>query len=102
MLMCSRRVPTSEPPPGRGALFLCGTGSHSRLPACYAALLLEGDPMLKPTLSAIAALLAFGLGTTTARAQPTRVFVAAQGSDANPCTFASPCRTFQHAHNVVA
>jgi len=30
------------------------------------------------------------------------VFVAAQGSDANPCTFASPCRTFQHAHNVVA
>src|ERR1041384_6787308 len=32
----------------------------------------------------------------------TRVFVAAQGSDSNPCTFAAPCRTFQHAHNVVA
>ena len=32
----------------------------------------------------------------------TRVFVAAQGSDANPCTFALPCRTFQHAHDVVA
>jgi hypothetical protein len=31
----------------------------------------------------------------------TRVFVAAQGSDSNPCTFASPCRTFQRAHNVV-
>jgi hypothetical protein len=31
-----------------------------------------------------------------------RVFVAAQGSDANPCTFAAPCRTFQHAHDVVA
>jgi subtilisin family serine protease len=30
-----------------------------------------------------------------------RVFVAAQGSDANPCTFTLPCRTFQHAHDVV-
>src|SRR5262249_34333145 len=28
--------------------------------------------------------------------------VAAQGLDANLCTFAQPCRTFQHAHNVVA
>jgi hypothetical protein len=40
------------------------------------------------------------LQTTPATAQ--RVFVAAQGSDANPCTFALPCRTFQHAHDVVA
>jgi hypothetical protein len=32
----------------------------------------------------------------------TRVFVAAQGSDSNSCTFAAPCRTFQHAHDVVA
>src|SRR5215468_6245463 len=31
-----------------------------------------------------------------------RVFVAAQGSDSNPCTFAQPCRTFQRAHNAVA
>jgi hypothetical protein len=31
------------------------------------------------------------------QAQPTRVFVAAQGSDSNPYTFAQPCRTFQHA-----
>jgi hypothetical protein len=31
-----------------------------------------------------------------------RAFVAAQGADANPCTFALPCRTFQHAHDVVA
>src|SRR5262245_3295046 len=31
-----------------------------------------------------------------------RVFVAAQGSDGNPCTFALPCRTFQHAHDTVA
>jgi hypothetical protein len=40
------------------------------------------------------------LQTTPALAQ--RVFVAAQGADANPCTFALPCRTFQHAHDVVA
>jgi hypothetical protein len=31
----------------------------------------------------------------------TRVFVAAQGSDANPCTFNAPCRTFQKAHDTV-
>src|SRR5262249_40947929 len=37
-----------------------------------------------------------------AQAQPTRVFVAAQGNDSSPCTFASPCRTFQRAHDVVA
>jgi len=33
-------------------------------------------------------------------AQAQRVFVAATGSDGNPCTFASPCRSFQHAHSV--
>jgi hypothetical protein len=48
-----------------------------------------------------ATLLAFGLGAGVAQAQ-TRVFVAAQGSDANPCTFAAPCRSFQHAHDTVA
>jgi hypothetical protein len=53
------------------------------------------------TLSAIcAALLATALAAAPARAQ--RAFVAAQGSDANPCTFALPCRTFQHAHDTVA
>src|SRR5262245_51618616 len=57
--------------------------------------------MPRPALSAIAALLlALSLGTTATQAQ-TRVFVAAQGSDSNPCTFAAPCRTFQHAHDVV-
>ena len=57
--------------------------------------------MLKIMLSASAGvLLALGLNTTV-WAQ-TRVFVAAQGSDSNPCTFAAPCRTFQHAHDVVA
>jgi hypothetical protein len=31
-----------------------------------------------------------------------RVFVASYGSDSNPCTFGSPCKTFQNAVNVVA
>jgi hypothetical protein len=40
------------------------------------------------------------LAVTPAHAQ-TRVFVAAQGSDGSPCTFALPCRTFQHAHDIL-
>jgi hypothetical protein len=48
-----------------------------------------------------ATLLTLSLGTSAAQAQ-TRVFVAAQGSDSNPCSFAQPCRTFQHAHDTVA
>jgi hypothetical protein len=47
-----------------------------------------------------AALIAAAMQITPAAAQ--RVFVAAQGSDSNPCTFAQPCRTFQHAHDTVA
>jgi hypothetical protein len=38
--------------------------------------------------------------TLASTAQAQRVFVSATGSDGNPCTFASPCRTFQHAHDV--
>jgi hypothetical protein len=37
-----------------------------------------------------------------ALAQRARVFVASYGSDTNPCTFGSPCKTFQNAVNVVA
>jgi hypothetical protein len=37
-----------------------------------------------------------------APAQAQRVFVSATGSDGNPCTFALPCRSFQHAHDVAA
>src|SRR5262245_30811645 len=48
-----------------------------------------------------ASLLALTINVGLAQAQ-SRVFVAAQGSDANPCTFALPCRTFQHAHDVAA
>jgi len=59
--------------------------------------------MLKLALSIVAvSLLALSLIPGPARAQPARVFVAAQGSDANSCSFALPCRTFQHAHDVVA
>jgi len=50
--------------------------------------------------TAIAFFCAFQAGP--AQAQPTRVFVAAQGLDTNPCTFAQPCRTFQKAHDTVA
>ena len=46
--------------------------------------------------------LAFLCAFQTAPAQAqSRVFVAAFGLDSNPCTFAQPCRTFQHAHDVV-
>src|SRR5262245_40331321 len=59
--------------------------------------------MLKLALSIVAvSLLALSLIPGPAQAQPARVFVAAQGSDSNSCTFALPCRTFQHAHDVVA
>jgi hypothetical protein len=37
-----------------------------------------------------------------AQAQRARVFVASYGNDSNPCTFGSPCKTFQQAINVVA
>jgi hypothetical protein len=58
--------------------------------------------MFRIALPAFAAsLLALSLIPYPAQAQ-TRVFVAAQGADSNPCTFAAPCRTFQHAHDVVA
>jgi hypothetical protein len=52
------------------------------------------------TLIAAALLAIAALQASPAMAQ--RAFVAAQGSDANPCTFAAPCRTFQHAHDTVA
>jgi hypothetical protein len=50
--------------------------------------------------AAAAAFVISAFQTMPALAQ-TRVFVAAQGSDANPCSFALPCRTFQHAHDTV-
>jgi len=54
--------------------------------------------VLMLTLLAVAPV--FALHANPAVAQ--RVFVAAQGLDSNPCSFALPCRTFQHAHDIVA
>src|ERR1700686_2753361 len=45
----------------------------------------------------IAAALAFAATLSAAPAQAQRLFVAATGSDSNPCTFVAPCRTFQQA-----
>jgi hypothetical protein len=47
--------------------------------------------------------LAFTLPAISAQAAARdRVFVASYGSDSNPCTFGSPCKTFQQAVNLVA
>src|ERR1022692_3410931 len=54
------------------------------------------------TTSIIAIGLALIGALSAAPAQAQRVFVAAQGSDTNPCTFAQPCRSFQQAHDTVA
>jgi hypothetical protein len=51
-------------------------------------------------LTAVAIALACSLTSAPAHARA-RVFVASYGNDANPCTFGSPCKTFQHAHDVV-
>ena len=51
-------------------------------------------------LALLAATLASSLFSGSAHARA-RVFVASYGNDANPCTFGSPCKTFQHAHDVV-
>jgi hypothetical protein len=42
----------------------------------------------------------FAFSMHAAPAQAQRVFVSATGSDGNPCSFASPCRSFQHAHDT--
>jgi hypothetical protein len=51
-------------------------------------------------LTVLATTLACSLASAPAHARA-RVFVASYGSDSNPCTFGSPCKTFQHAHDVV-
>jgi len=51
-------------------------------------------------LTLLAAALACSLATAPANARA-RVFVASYGNDVNPCTFGSPCKTFQQAVNVV-
>jgi hypothetical protein len=49
-----------------------------------------------------ATLLACQVIAAPALAQRDRVFVASYGSDSNPCTFGSPCKTFQNAVDTVA
>jgi len=49
----------------------------------------------------LAAAFACSLSAAPAHAQRSRVFVASYGNDSNPCTFGSPCKTFQQAVNVV-
>jgi len=51
-------------------------------------------------LTMLATALACSLAAAPAHARA-RVFVASYGNDSNPCTFLSPCKTFQHAHDVV-
>jgi hypothetical protein len=59
--------------------------------------------MIRTTTIITAALaVAAMLPAAPASAQRARVFVASYGSDSNPCTFGSPCKTFQHAHDSVA
>jgi len=53
---------------------------------------------IPPTV--LAAALAGSLASAPAHARA-GVFVASYGNDANPCTFGSPCNTFQQAVNVV-
>jgi len=53
-------------------------------------------------LTLLAAAFVCSLFTAPAYAQRARVFVASYGNDSNPCTFLSPCKTFQQAVNVVA
>src|ERR1051326_8920883 len=52
--------------------------------------------------AALGAVMLMALGLIAPANAQSRVFVAALGSDTNACTFAAPCRSFQHAHNVVA
>ena len=54
------------------------------------------------SLTLLATSLACLLLAVPAQAQPIRVFVSLTGADSNPCTFASPCKSAQHAHDVVA
>lgn len=52
-------------------------------------------------LTVLATALACSFTSAPAQAQRARVFVASYGNDSNPCTFLSPCRTFQQAVDVV-
>src|SRR5262245_13565167 len=50
-------------------------------------------------LAYVGILLAFGLSPAPAQTQLARTFVSSFGNDANDCSRAAPCRTFQRAHD---
>ena len=52
------------------------------------------------SIGAFGLVLAAALSASPAQAQNARSFVSGHGSDTNPCTLASPCRTFAQALNV--
>ena len=54
---------------------------------------------MKQMLFLLVAVAILGLGVEPSFAQPVRAFVSGQGSDANPCSLAAPCRSFQQAHS---
>jgi len=56
---------------------------------------------LASLLALLVAVFICALPAAPAQAERDRVFVASYGSDTNPCTFGSPCKTFQNAINVV-
>ena len=59
--------------------------------------------MRKITLSlALLATAIVALSYADAAQAQSRVFVGGHGADTNPCTFSSPCRTFQRGHDAVA
>jgi hypothetical protein len=77
------------------------------LPGADAAYLkLQGASAMTKYTSSLLALVATTLACSQfavpAQAARARVFVASYGNDANPCTFGSPCKTFQAAYNAVA
>ena len=52
-------------------------------------------------LPSIAATLFFSLALCSTTQAAARTYVSVTGNDGNPCTYTSPCRLFQHAHDVV-
>ena len=50
----------------------------------------------------LAVLVAFGATASSASAQATRTWVSGAGDDANPCSFAAPCKTFAGAISKTA
>ncbi|HYR75259.1 MAG TPA: right-handed parallel beta-helix repeat-containing protein [Pyrinomonadaceae bacterium] len=49
----------------------------------------------------VVATLFFSLAVCSTTQAAARAYVSVTGNDANPCTYTSPCRLFQHAHDVV-